>query len=381
MECYSNRTIERLYKYKSRIVTELKKIKRRGGTALNNELITMKAVIKRTNQLISENVKLQVNKYWQTKIESITPGSKMFSQIKRMWRSKKENDIEQLEIDESEARNINGISINWNSLPKTANKYSSYNTQQNLDIIGHYIEQQTIPTDATVRTPHEAIVERHIKQLKDKHRSEIENGITKTVFNPNNRADEPEDNYFITVTELQEILACCNTKKSFGVDQIPNVVLKHLPDEIIVDLSTIFNNLLNNRSFPSCWKTARIFPILKKAKDSKNARNYRPISLLSNLSKIYEIVIHNKIQKHIENNSLMPDNQFGFRYGHSTIHAITKLTSDVCYNLNNNMCTGAIMIDMAKAFESVWLDGLIFKMQRLNFEQVIHFENINRYAV
>lgn len=82
--------------------------------------------------------------------------------------------------------------------------------------------------------------------------------------------------------------------------------------------------------------------------------DYRPISLLSNTSKLFEIVLNTRIAKFTYDNNIIHDSQFEFRYGHSK--------SDVCKSLNDKEFVGACLIDLEKAFDTVNLDGLFYKM-------------------
>ena len=111
------------------------------------------------------------------------------------------------------------------------------------------------------------------------------------------------------------------------------------------------------------WKEATIIPILKNNKEAKLPNSYRPISLLCCLSKIYECFIHTKIRNHCDDNNIIPDFQFGFRPNHSTSHALLKFTEDVSKNLNVSKSTVACSLDCEKAFDTVWTNGLIFKMK------------------
>ena len=94
------------------------------------------------------------------------------------------------------------------------------------------------------------------------------------------------------------------------------------------------NNALNNTYFPRKWKKAKLIVITKKDKYGSSPANLRPISLLPNISKAYEMVINNSLAAFCAKNKVIPENQFGFRHKHSTIHAINKLTSDICWALN-----------------------------------------------
>ncbi|CAD6230346.1 GSCOCG00012164001-RA-CDS, partial [Cotesia congregata] len=95
--------------------------------------------------------------------------------------------------------------------------------------------------------------------------------------------------------------------------------------------------------------------------------SYRPISLTINISKIYERLIKIQLMTHADDNKIIPDNQFGFRARHSTVHAINKFSSDINKHLLNGKLVGAVLIDLEKAFDSIWLNGLIYVLITLNF--------------
>ena len=109
----------------------------------------------------------------------------------------------------------------------------------------------------------------------------------------------------------------------------------------------------------------------KKNKDGSSPANLRPISLLPNISKVYEMIINNPLAAFCSKNKIIPENQFGFRHKHSTIHAINKLTSDICWALNANQRVAACLIDIEKAFDTVWIPGLIYKMIKKNFPEYL----------
>lgn len=107
---------------------------------------------------------------------------------------------------------------------------------------------------------------------------------------------------------------------------------------IIYNYTIIFNNLLNYSLFPDSWKKAKVVAILKKNKDIESPASYRPISLLPNISKIFEIIINDRIARFCKENDIIPECQFGFQPRHSTIHALNRLTSDINWALNNKQC-------------------------------------------
>ncbi|CAD7081236.1 unnamed protein product [Hermetia illucens] len=230
-----------------------------------------------------------------------------------------------------------------------------------LELIGEHFESVHRPRTDLEPTQLSEIVERDVHNFKYSL-----NGTTVLQFSSALQADLIlSDNlldYFVSCVELTSIFRGVNNKRSSGMDGIPNVVLRRLPDIAIRNYCILFNNLLNNSFFPGQWKKARVFPILKRGKDSSSPQSDRPISLLPNISKVFEVLVLKALNGHIKKKELLPNAQFGFRSGHSTIHAITKVTSDICWRINNGECVGACLIDMEKAFDTVWLDGLIFRL-------------------
>ena len=154
---------------------------------------------------------------------------------------------------------------------------------------------------------------------------------------------------FTNYHQLNIIFSTLNNKKSSGFDGIPNILLKRLPNKIKWYYTILCNNALNNTYFLRKWKTAKLIAITKKDKDGSSPANLRPISLLPNISKVYEMVINNLFAVFCAKNKVIPENQFGFRHKHSTIHAINKLTSDICWALNAKQRVAACLINLEKA--------------------------------
>ena len=82
-------------------------------------------------------------------------------------------------------------------------------------------------------------------------------------------------------------------------------------DSLVLPLRLLFSNMLRTSSFPSLWKLANVTPVFKK-NDKQLVKNYRPISLLPLLSKIFEKILFNKIYEHLTKNNLITANQYGF---------------------------------------------------------------------
>ena len=203
-------------------------------------------------------------------------------------------------------------------------------------------------------------------------------------FQPNPGPDLPEvsahsnslrninitkSNLFTTPGTIQKIISNLRKKKAPGEDQITNTALKFLPNNILLSLTQIINCSLRICYFPRAWKKAVIISIPKPGKDHKLPANYRPIALLSSISKIYERIILSHLQTNLRN-KIRPE-QFAFRPEHSTTLQLTKLTHQLSQNFNDNVNTASIFLDVEKAFDRVWHVGLLYKLSQLNISTEI----------
>ena len=125
---------------------------------------------------------------------------------------------------------------------------------------------------------------------------------------------------------------------------------------------------MHRKIFPKQWKTARVCPIPKIDHPSK-LKDYRPISILPVLSKIYERVILFQLCEHIENNHLYNSTQSGFRKGHSTSTLLLKLRDDIRKAMKKSEITLTILIDFSKAFDTIDHGVLLNKLYELNFSR------------
>ncbi|GFX63094.1 RNA-directed DNA polymerase from mobile element jockey [Trichonephila clavipes] len=171
--------------------------------------------------------------------------------------------------------------------------------------------------------------------------------------------------------EVCNIILGLENRKAAGADQIKNIALKSLPINAITFLTKIFNKCLMYGYFPDAWKHAIITLLPKKGKDTKLAINYRPISLLSSIGKIYEKIILSRLKEHADNNNIIPSFQHGFRENTATNHQLLRLTNLVVSGFNNHETTGGAFLDVEKAFDRVWHDGLLLKLIELNFPPYI----------
>jgi Reverse transcriptase (RNA-dependent DNA polymerase)/Endonuclease-reverse transcriptase len=171
--------------------------------------------------------------------------------------------------------------------------------------------------------------------------------------------------------EVSEIIKNLKNGKAPGEDKITGRIIKNFSKKSVIFFTRIINTILLLSYFPDQWKTAMVIPLPKPGKPPDSPANLRPISLLSQLSKITEKIILARIRNHIDGNSLLQKEQFGFRKNHSTTHCLLRLTNLIQKKIKEKESTSMVLLDIEKAFDTVWLNGLIFKMIEYNFPAYI----------
>ena len=166
----------------------------------------------------------------------------------------------------------------------------------------------------------------------------------------------------VSENEIIRIVEKLKGTSSCGYDQISSKLLKILIPHLKKPLSLIINQSLQTGIFPDALKIAKVIPIHKKD-DNTNMSNYRPISLLPAISKVFERVIHKQLQQYFNENNLFYHSQYGFRPKHSTelaaLHLIDKLTLD----MDANEVPINIYLDLSKAFDTINHKILLDKLQ------------------
>ncbi len=161
-------------------------------------------------------------------------------------------------------------------------------------------------------------------------------------------------------------LSSLKTNKATGLDQISAKLLKDSASTIASSLMKIFNASLFSQTFPDIWKKGKIIPLFK-SNDPTSPNNYRPITILPILSKIMERIVHKQIYKYLQEHKLITSEQFGFHPYLSTNVALTRVTEEILSNMDNKLITGAVFIDLRKAFDTVDHSLLIVKLKNIGF--------------
>ena len=189
----------------------------------------------------------------------------------------------------------------------------------------------------------------------------------------------------ITFLELYKICMSLKVGKAPGVDGIPMQLIKGSFQFISEPLMRIINLSLENGIFPDKLKTAKVIPIYK-ADDPELFNNYRPISILSNFSKIFERVMYNRLIEFIEKFEILYCYQFGFRKNNSTNFALIHLTNKIATAIDQNKITAGVFVDLSKAFDTLNHQILFSKLERYGIRGVVlqwiksYFENREQFV-
>lgn len=163
---------------------------------------------------------------------------------------------------------------------------------------------------------------------------------------------------------VRSILKKLPNKTSCGPDNIPSIVLKNLADHINEPLAQIFRKSLNDGVLPKQWLISHITPIYKRKGPVNIPCNYRPISLTSTSSKVFETIIKNELVRFLDTNSLITTNQHGFRKDKSTVTNLLDILNNFTEALDSRKVVHSAYLDFAKAFDTVSHEKLFHKLKQ-----------------
>ena len=179
----------------------------------------------------------------------------------------------------------------------------------------------------------------------------------------------PEPSYLTSLSsiafdpqEVEENLRTLKTDKASGPDGLSNRILKELSHELSSPLCSLFNKSLSLGKFPSPYKDANVTPVHKKG-DLSLVSNYRPISLLNSVAKLFEKLVFKYLYNHLQDNNMLSSLQSGFIPGDSTVNQLAYLYHIFTEALDAGKEVRTVFCDISKAFDRVWHEGLIYKLK------------------
>ena len=175
------------------------------------------------------------------------------------------------------------------------------------------------------------------------------------------------DNIVIDEKMVMDKLTRLRSDKATGADSISPRLLVEISKEICHPLTIIFNKSLKESRVPSDWKEANVCPIFKKGSRSQPG-NYRPVSLTSQICKLCESILRDKMVQYIESNGLIQDSQHGFRRGRSCLTNLLIFLDKVTRDVDEGRDVDAIYLDFAKAFDKVPHQRLLVKLRNLGID-------------
>ena len=220
----------------------------------------------------------------------------------------------------------------------------------------------------------------------NKYFTEIGPNLASKITTPINQSYEDylhhtlENNFVfqkINEEEIIKIITSLKTKSSCGHDRLSNKLIKHLKYELASPLCKIVNQMFSDAVFPESLKIAKVIPIYKKG-DANSLENYRPISILPSVSKVFEKIMYNQIDDFFNTHKLFYNSQYGFRKRHSTEHAALELTNKIISNMDENKFPINIYLDLSKAFDTLDHEILLAKLKHYQFDD-ISLKLLNNY--
>ena len=197
-----------------------------------------------------------------------------------------------------------------------------------------------------------------------KHKSDVTDSVDNLDFSNSN---------FLPFNTIEIVKAIKKLKLNSapGVDGIQNIFLKKLPYDFINKLLLKLINKSINSGIPDIWKKATVTMIPKKTIKSKNPSDYRPISLLSCLSKLTEKLVRNRLYHFLEEKKIFAKQQSGFRDNRGASDNLLFFTQKISETIEKGKKACAIFFDISKAFDKVWHKGVIFKLNQLQVPNYI----------
>lgn len=343
------------------------------NTQTNWLIETIQEVIKQSTNTISINHKKRKRKSWITQglVNSVNKRDKLYQKLQKnptdrllkeqfaTYRNRLNELIKHTKANYYKEK----ISGNKNNSKNLWNIVKEFN---NKNIKHASIKDIKSETGEIVSTDFEKAM------VFNKYFSNVGKNLARKIVDtpsPSRNRKQTRFSFFLKPTnkvEVIETIMDLKNNKAPGIDGIKAETLKEIANEISEHLANLINKIFDTGKCPSAFKKAVIKPIYKKG-DKTDPCNYRPVSLITNLAKVFEKIFKKRIVQYVKKFNLLSDMQFGFKENISTQDAISQVTTRIYTALDQNRPSLGIFLDLAKAFDTVSHTKLLESLEDLGF--------------
>ena len=247
----------------------------------------------------------------------------------------------------------------WNLI----NELTSRNTSKSTNILEIQVDNRTISSPG------------EIAEAFNEHFTSIGQVLAQEVpaaeVNPEFYLSHTDKAFHLKTPSLDvvfNLLRNIDEKKATGLDMIPSKLLKMAASIVTPSLTAIFTKSIITGIYPTEWKMARVTPVFKKGEKS-DLNNYRPISVIPVVSKVFEKIVYDQLYQYLNDNQLLSSCQSGFRSLHSTLTALLEATNSWSVNIDNGFLNGVVFIDLKKAFDTIDHEIILRKLSYFGADQ------------
>ncbi len=281
----------------------------------------------------------------------------------------KSNTIHNVNCYKNAARHVKEMvssakSLHYDRVCKSLNETSSSKNYWHIlkQLLGRTVNNgiPTLTTQARIFDSDVLKSKLFLRQFSSKFKHDF---VEDSVPNLQSRTEHSITNITVTSEKVRKLLQGLDSSKAGGEDGITNKMLKLVANSLDVPLCNLFNLFLSKGHFPSTWKLGIVVPIFKGKGSKCDPGNYRPVTLLNSVSKVFERSVYEVILNHLQRNNLLFERQSGFLPGHDTQKQLIDIVHNILLNNEAGKATRGVFLDISGAFDSVPHYLLIKKLQ------------------